>query len=184
MTRLASKKLQSAYRHGRGKHLIFLNFCILALLLVGSLPSVVESQTAQRPTSAKRPKVIIGISGTDQVEDIALGYAELADVQVYLESLGDLVDKYLVMLISNADNKRIRSKLSDEHGRVRFVGIAPGDYRVEVSRKLREDGELSTVKIGDLVLTRSQKRDISSQLSDDENAAPGSTGNSLNLNRK
>lgn len=87
---------------------------------------------------------------SQEVRRLTLKEGQNADVVVYLSSLGDMLDKFLVILRRESDNKRIQTELSDVHGRVRFRNIEAGAYRVYVSRQVKEDGDLSTVKIGDV----------------------------------
>jgi hypothetical protein len=98
---------------------------------------------------------VIEVSGVDfdETRKMDLREGQFADVIVYLKSFGDMVDKYLVTLRSGDDNKRVSALLSDQHGRVLFKKLPPGKYRIEVSRRIREDGRLSTVSIGDVMLS-------------------------------
>jgi hypothetical protein len=98
---------------------------------------------------------VIEISGVDfdETRKMELREGQSADVVVYLKSFGDMMDKYLVTLRTGEDNKRVSALLSDQHGRVLFKNLPPGKYRVEVSRRIREDGRLSTVSIGDIMLS-------------------------------
>ncbi|MCB0325296.1 MAG: hypothetical protein KDD69_17055 [Bdellovibrionales bacterium] len=97
---------------------------------------------------------VIEVTDADSydVRKLELGRGQTADIIVYLSSLGDLVEKYLVILRRATDNKRVRTLLSDKHGRVKFADIPPGEYRIYVSRRVKEDGDMSTVKIGDVRL--------------------------------
>ena len=102
------------------------------------------------PSLLKAEEIQVINADTTDVYTLDLKKGQAADIIVYLASLGDLVEKYLVILRRETDNKRIRTLLSDKHGRVRFKVIPPGSYRVYVSRRVLEDERLSTVRIGDI----------------------------------
>ena len=102
------------------------------------------------PSLLKAEPIQVINADTTDVYTLELKKGQAADIIVYLASLGDLVEKYLVILRRETDNKRIRTLLSDKHGRVKFKVIPPGSYRVYVSRRVLEDERLSTVRIGDI----------------------------------
>jgi hypothetical protein len=97
-------------------------------------------------------------TNSEDVFVLNLPSGETGNVLVYLMSFGDMVDQYLVTLRREDDNKRIGALLSDRHGRVIFRKVPVGSYRVEVSRRIREDGELSTVQVGDIRLSPTKRR--------------------------
>lgn len=110
------------------------------------------------PLQALGESIEVTSANLHEVRRLDLPKGHNANVLVYLQSFGDLVEKYLVTLRIESDNKRVKSLLSDRHGRVLFKGIAAGKYRVEVSRRIREDGRLSTVSVGDVVLSASREK--------------------------
>lgn len=104
---------------------------------------------------AKAATLEVSDTNSSEVRKLELKEGQSADMLVYLQSYGDMVDKYLVTLRRESDNKRMAALLSDDYGRVLFKNLAADRYRVEVSRRIREDGRLSTVSIGDVVLSPS-----------------------------
>ncbi len=118
------------------KHSSLLLFCLLSVCLFSSAANAAPIQVTNADTT--------------DVHTLELKTGQAADILVYLASLGDLVEKYLVILRRDSDNKRVRTLLSDKHGRVRFRVVPPGKYRVYVSRRVFEEGRLSTVQVGDI----------------------------------
>ncbi len=129
----------------------------LGLLLVLLLLSLFSSPFFPAQHASAATVTVINASSAD-VHKLELKNGQAADIVVYLSSFGDLVENFLVILRRESDNKRIRTLLSDKHGRVRFRIIPPGNYRVYVSRRVSDDGHLSTVEVGDIRVVPSKRK--------------------------
>ena len=116
------------------------------------------------PAAAAADTVEVSSPNSYEVRKLELKSGQSADVLVYLQSFGDMVDKYLVTIRREEDNRRLGALLSDKHGRVTFKHIPPGKYRVDISRRVREDGRLSTVLIGDVVVSVSAPSDFGKEV--------------------
>lgn len=101
------------------------------------------------------PKNLISviIPDTSETETLELKGHQTAHVKVYLSSLGDQVDTYMVSLINTNEQTQIYNLISDVAGEVVFKKIPAGTYAVYLNRKVaNEEQENSTVKISDIVL--------------------------------
>ncbi|HMO18684.1 MAG TPA: hypothetical protein PKA63_10550 [Oligoflexia bacterium] len=97
-------------------------------------------------------KVEIYIPTSGETHSVKLRKNQSAIVYVFLSSLGDPLDAFMVSLVSNSDNKLVGSVLSGSAGEVSFSKISAGSYTVYVNRRVREEGEFSSVKVGDVRL--------------------------------
>jgi hypothetical protein len=123
---------------------------ILLAFLVCSL--VLCSDTAIAQNSLEDVLVKVYIPSSDEEKVIALKPNQKASVFVYLSSLGDPLDKFMVSIVSNTDNKLLANTLSGSDGEVVFRKIPAGNYTVYVNRRVVRDDEMSTVKVGDVRL--------------------------------
>ena len=97
--------------------------------------------------------VSVIIPDTSEVESVTLKSYQVAQVKVYLSSLGDTMDKYMVSLVDTNLNTVVANLVSDESGEVIFKKLPPGTYALSLNRKVAfEEQEHSTVKIGDVVI--------------------------------
>ncbi|HQH27202.1 MAG TPA: hypothetical protein PLP17_07380 [Oligoflexia bacterium] len=94
----------------------------------------------------------VGSPDLAEARRLELPEGQTADVLVHLKTFTDTVDDYLVTLSHDEDNRRVAALLSDRHGRVMFKEVPPGKYRVELKTKVRDDGDVSTVTLGDIML--------------------------------
>ncbi len=94
---------------------------------------------------------------SEEVRKLEVKPGQAVDIMVYLKSFGDMVDNYLVILRTDEDGKRVAAFLSDINGRVKFAKVPPAKYHVEVNKKVRTDGRMSNVSIGDVMLSESGK---------------------------
>lgn len=137
-------------------------------LLLAALHAVAGARAlAQNPSAPEANKVVtpeptevVVVSNDDsnELQRITPGPGRTVDVTVYLASLGDMVGDYLVTLRRDSDNKRMQAVLSDKYGQVLFQNIPPGYYHVEVGRKLKDEGELTSISVGDVRLAISSRR--------------------------
>ena len=118
--------------------------------------------------SARAERIEIGNLDNDEVRVLEYNKDQLVQITVHLMSYGDLVENYLVTLRREPENTRIKTLLSDRNGIVRFRGISAGKYRVELSSKRTADGNVSTVRVGDVVL---KARAVSASRSAEEEEA-------------
>jgi len=98
--------------------------------------------------------VKVYIPGTHDEKEIELRFAQTATVKVYLSSLGDMVDKFMVSLLDMETNVIHASKLSDVDGIVVFRKVPPGSYAAYVNTRVKEDGERYNVRVGDIFLSK------------------------------
>lgn len=84
---------------------------------------------------------------------IALEEHEVAELEVALKSLGDMVGGYRVQVYDD-EGRQVGKNISDANGFVRFSGLPVGRFRVFVERKMNERGGISTVDVGQLSLTK------------------------------
>ena len=97
--------------------------------------------------------VSIIIPDTSETETLELKNHQTAHVKVYLSSLGDQVDAYMVSLIDTSQKTQIFSLISDVAGEVVFKKVPAGTYAVYLNRKVgTEEQENSTVKISDVII--------------------------------
>ena len=113
----------------------------------------------EEETKATEPKVIpknlvsVIIPDTSETETLELKNHQTAHVKVYLSSLGDQMDAYMISLIETSQNTQIVSLISDVAGEVVFKKVPAGTYAVYLNRKVANaEQENSTVKISDVVL--------------------------------
>jgi hypothetical protein len=90
------------------------------------------------------------IPTSDEEQVAALRPHQQAVVFVYLSSLGDPLDKYMVSIVSNEDNRLVANALSGAEGIVVFRKILPGDYTVYVNRRVVHDEVVSSVRVADV----------------------------------
>lgn len=88
-----------------------------------------------------------------EIKKLELAEGQTADIIVYLKSVGEPVNNFLVTLKRDIDNKRVAAMLSDRYGRVSFEKVSLGRYRVDVNKKILEGGDVSTVSVGDILLS-------------------------------
>ena len=65
-----------------------------------------------------------------------------------------MVDKYMVSLLDLNTNQVVASQLSDLDGVAVFRKVPVGSYHVYVNKRLKEDGEISSVVVSDVVLSK------------------------------
>ncbi len=104
------------------------------------------------PIAVLAQMIEVGSPDLAETRKLELAEGQTADVLVHLKTFTDTVDDYLVTLSNDEDDRRIAALLSDHHGRVLFKNVPPGKYRVELKIKVRDDGDVSTVTLGDIML--------------------------------
>jgi hypothetical protein len=102
--------------------------------------------------NTNRRFVKVYLPASEEEHRVELRRHQTATVFVYLASLGDPLDKYMVSIVSDKDNKLIANSLSGSEGIIIFKKINAGSYTVFVNRRVVRDEVLSTVKIGDIRL--------------------------------
>lgn len=90
---------------------------------------------------------------SDETKELNLKKHQTGSVKVYLSTLGEQVDKYMVSIIRLGEDQIVASGLTDVHGEINFRKLSPGKYTVYLNKKVNvEENELTTVKIGDFFL--------------------------------
>jgi hypothetical protein len=102
--------------------------------------------------SIEEALVRVYIPTSDEEKVIRLKPNQKASVFVYLSSLGDPLDKFMVSIVSNTDNTLLANTLSGPDGEVVFRKIPAGNYTVYVNRRVVRDDEVSSVRVGDVRL--------------------------------
>lgn len=105
-------------------------------------------------TKTTKNMVKVYIPGTHDEKSIDLGLAQTATVKVYLSTLGDMVDKFMVSLLDMETNVIQESKLSDVDGIVIFRKVPAGSYAAYINTRVKEDGERYSVKVADVFLSK------------------------------
>ena len=90
---------------------------------------------------------------TDNSRVLMLEGNELAELTIYLKSLGEMLNGYRVQLVNDV-SKQIGENVSDVHGIVIFTKIPAGKYRIAVEMKTNERGGPSRISVGDLKLVK------------------------------
>jgi hypothetical protein len=102
---------------------------------------------------------LIEVSSPDwnETRSLQLRQGEQADLTVYLQSSGDMVGDYRVIVVQKEDFKMVQTFRTDKHGKVVFKNLIPGDYLV-LLRKTDSQKEIGpTVGFGDMRLSVSEK---------------------------
>ena len=102
--------------------------------------------------SAWADRIQVTNTDNDEVRKLEVPPGQHADIKVYLKSFGDVVDNYQVLLFSEEGGRQVAALSSDQNGNVEFLNLPPGNYHVDVNKKLKTEGKLSTVSIGDVML--------------------------------
>lgn len=123
---------------------------ILLVLIMCSF--VIFPDMARTQNSIEDSLVRVYIPTSDEEKVVALKPNQKASVFVYLSSLGDPLDKFMISIVSNTDNTLMANTLSGPDGEVVFRKIPPGNYTVYVNRRVVRDDEMSSVKVGDVRL--------------------------------
>jgi hypothetical protein len=122
---------------------------IICIFLV-SLPLSAE----EKKSSQIDPNLVKVYNPVDGEEDqLRLKRGESANVKIFLGSLGDMLDKFMITLLNMETNDLVSSQLSDVHGEVIFRKIPAGNYSVYVNKRVMENGEFSSVKVTDVKIT-------------------------------
>lgn len=117
------------------------------------LLSNVSAQETPPPKAAPSfSEVSVYLPSSDEEQKLKLRPKQKASIYVFLSSLGDSMDKFMVSLVSLTDNKLVANKLSGPDGEVVFRKIPPGEYTVFVNRRVLRDEEMSSVKVADVRL--------------------------------
>lgn len=128
-----------------------INKCIIYLLTIISIETVVNAEKPKSTHSEKNFSVYVPES--DETKELNLKKHQTGSVKVYLSTLGEQVDKYMVSIIRLGEDKVVASGLTDVHGEISFRKLSPGKYTVYLNKKVNvEENELTTVKIGDFYL--------------------------------
>lgn len=94
----------------------------------------------------------VGMLGNYEKKEIDVRVGQVGKIQVYLMSAGEELSGYQVSLFRNADAQNINTRVSDDHGLIEFVNVAPDDYTL-ILRRTQEMKNESTVSIGDVLLS-------------------------------
>ncbi len=122
---------------------------IITLVYAWILPGICLADDI--PKGSKVVSVII--TDTEETEWIELKGRQTAQIKVYLSSLGDMLDEYMVSLIDTSRKKPLLSLISDTSGIVIFRKVPPGNYAVFVNQKVTtEEQEHNTIKVSDIVM--------------------------------
>jgi hypothetical protein len=125
-----------------------MKICLFLFITVFSVPFLSNSLSAAEHSD---PRVVrIYIPGSGEEHAVSLKPHQKASVFVYLSSLGDPLDGYMVSLVSDSDNKLAGNRLSGPDGEVVFRKIDAGEYTVFVNRRVVRDEEVSSVKVADV----------------------------------
>ena len=102
---------------------------------------------------ASKNLISVIIPDTSETETLEMRSHQTAQVRVFLSSLGDPLDTYMVSLIDTNHQSKIDNLISDASGEVIFKKVPAGTYAVYLNRKVKdEEQENSTVKISDLII--------------------------------
>ncbi len=126
----------------------YLSFCFF-LFLISSIPAGAQ-ESSEKKSLLEQRAVRVYIPSSDEEQVIYLKQHQKATVFVYLSSLGDPLDKYMVSIVSNTDNRLIANILSGPEGEVVFRKIEAGEYTVFVNRRVIRDEMMSSVKVADV----------------------------------
>lgn len=127
---------------------------LISVILCSITPSVLAEEKKSVSTLQASNMVRVYIATTGEERSIELKHSQLATVKVYLASLGDMVDKFMISLLDLKTNKIVASQLSDVDGIAIFRKIPPGSYNAYVNTRVKEDGEIYNVKVADVVLSK------------------------------
>lgn len=126
---------------------------LLILFLSCLTPTFLLAEGSVKEKSKDKLMVAVTIPETSETETIELKSHQTALVKVYLSSLGDMLDSYMISLVDISSNRPTVNLLSDANGEVVFKKVAAGNYAVHINRKAStEEQENSTAKISDLIL--------------------------------
>lgn len=108
---------------------------------------------ATGPSEVRAEMIEVSVPGSRSPgSTLELRDGQVADVTVYLKSLGDIVEGKKVAMRDARTGKTRQELISDRDGTVRFLGLVPAKYHVTVEKTLNDRGGASTVSIGDLRL--------------------------------
>jgi len=129
----------------------FVRTLLFNLLLFLSMTTNLSAEEAL-PIVETKKIVSVYVPTNDELQKVELKKNQLAMVFVYLGGLGEPLDKFMVSIISNDDNRLVSSKLSGTSGEITFERIPAGNYTVYVNRRVIDIDEISTVKVADVRL--------------------------------
>jgi hypothetical protein len=110
-----------------------------------------ESSTKDKPK--EKLLVSVTIPETSETEFQELKNHQTGLVKVFLSSLGDMVDSYMISLVDLTGGSKTVNLLTDSDGIVTFKKVPAGNYAVHINRKAAtEDQEHGTVKISDIII--------------------------------
>ena len=108
------------------------------------------------PNIAYAEFITIKAVGTYEERKIELKASERAVLTVYLQSFGEPLQDYTVVLYRDKDKLELSRIVSDDSGEVSFSGLPPGKYTLQVIHPQNLQNK-SLVKIGDFRLIKMEK---------------------------
>jgi hypothetical protein len=125
-----------------------MKICSLLFSAFLFVPFVLDTLSASEHLDPRVVRIYIPSSGEEHA--VKLKPHQKASVFIYLSSLGDPLDGYMVSLVSDRDNKLAANRLSGPDGEIVFKKIDEGEYTVFVNRRVVRDEEISSVKVADV----------------------------------
>lgn len=106
--------------------------------------------------SAAAGSIEVNSPGSYETRKLNLKADQKADLTVYINSAGEMLDGFRVILVRDADRKLLGMLQSDIYGVVTFENIPEGKYTI-VLKKTRRERRLSSVGITDWRLVKHGK---------------------------
>ncbi|MCB0345984.1 MAG: carboxypeptidase regulatory-like domain-containing protein, partial [Bdellovibrionales bacterium] len=89
-----------------------------------------------------------------ETKQIDLSENERGIIEVHLASDGCMLDGYHVSLVDESRRRVLKTLKSDETGILTFSKVPPGVYTVMVRHKKRKVSMSTTVRVGDVLLSK------------------------------
>lgn len=113
------------------------------------------SAVAVRPAFAGDGQIMeVGFPRSFETKKIQLQEAERGIIEVHLASDGCMLDGYHISLVDESRRRVLKTLKSDETGILTFSKVPPGVYTVMVRHTKRTESLRSTVRVGDVLLSK------------------------------
>jgi len=110
------------------------------------------------PLFAQAEEVQVLVRGSHEIKVLEIGPEETVVLTVYLGSAGDTLRGVPVVLKRQGRTRPLAIVTSDDHGIITFKGLPAGTYQLSIGLP-RKERVKTTVKIGDVRLTRTKESD-------------------------